>query len=36
MDMRFTEVGSMLPLPGLSADRARFDSDADPFGLTQV
>jgi hypothetical protein len=36
VDLKFTEVGSTLPLPGLSADKARFDTDVDPFGLTKV
>ncbi|KAL6748710.1 chloroplast trigger factor [Haematococcus lacustris] len=34
MDMKFTEVGGALPLPGLSAERARFDTEMDPFDLT--
>ncbi|GFH31448.1 uncharacterized protein HaLaN_30502, partial [Haematococcus lacustris] len=34
MDLKFTEVGGALPLPGLSAERARFDTEMDPFDLT--
>ncbi len=36
VDLKFTQQGSKIPLPGLSSNRARIDTDVDPLALVPV